>query len=314
MAEDIKVNAKAEKIENDKTKSQAEAAKTIKKKQEEAKEKALKAQEESKTKTEEKVKEAESKKESNNNTATALATAAVTALGASKTVKSAKSFVKGLLLGLIIGGLVMTYLTSRGFLNIGQKVESVKEEADTLLDETFLGYTAADFQDAVLGAASEHKELIVMEQPLEVSTTLTKAGLANLEIFSKTKTITYHGTGVYTVDLNSFSKENINVDEDSKTVTITIPHAQLQYINPDLEATEFEDTEKGLLAFGDLSLTTEQQNELQKAVEDSMREELEKEEILAQADEFAKLKTWELFQPLVSAVSPEYVVQIEISD
>ena len=37
-----------------------------------------------------------------------------------------------------------------------------------------------------------------------------------------------------------------------------------------------------------------------------------KKEIFEQADEFAKLKTWQIFQPLVTSVSPEFVVEMVI--
>ena len=191
------------------------------------------------------------------------------------------------------------------------KVASTKEGADALLDEGLLGYTAADFQNAILGAATQHQELVVMEQPLEISTTITKAGLGNLNIFSKIKTVTYYGTGVYTVDLKNIDKDHIKVDTDAKTVTVIIPHAVLQYVNPDLSKTEFEDTEKGLLAFGDLSLTTEQQNQLSQSVTAAMKERLEEDDLFKQADEYATMKTWEIFQPLITAVSSEYKVVMQ---
>ncbi|WP_321973688.1 hypothetical protein [Paratractidigestivibacter sp.] len=60
--------------------------------------------------------------------------------------------------------------------------------------------------------------------------------------------------------------------------TVTIPHATQQYVNPDYGSMQFEDTQKGLLAFGDLALA-------------------------------AELKTWEMFQPPITAVSSEYKVE-----
>ena len=168
-----------------------------------------------------------------------------------------------------------------------------------------------DFEEAVLGAASEHSELIVMEQPLSINTTITRSGLGNLAIFSKVKDVTYYGTGVYTVDLSRIDAGHIRLDEFNRRVNILIPHAVLQYVNPDLEKTEFQDTEKGWLAFGDIKLTAEEQNELEKSVHAAMEERLNEDDLLIQADEFAILKTWEIFQPLITAVSPEYTVEME---
>ena len=54
----------------------------------------------------------------------------------------------------------------------------------------------------------------------------------------------------------------------------------------------------------------EQQNQLEVAVNDAMRERLLKTDLTELAEEYAKLKTWEVFQPLISAVTPEYKVEI----
>lgn len=182
--------------------------------------------------------------------------------------------------------------------------------ADEVLENGLFTYTAVDFQDAILGEASQHQELIVMEQPLEIATTITKAGLGNLQIFSKMKTITYYGTGVYTVDMAGIDADHIKVDMDKKQVTVVIPHSCLQYINPDLDKTQFEDTEKGLLAFGDIKLKTEDQNRLLQSVYKSMEEKLTEAEVFQMADEYASVSTWQMFQPLVTAVSPEFTVEI----
>jgi len=176
------------------------------------------------------------------------------------------------------------------------------------------GPSSVEFEEAVLEAASEHSELIVMEQPLSIPTTITKSGLGNLAIFSKVKDVTYYGTGVYTVDLSKIDAKHIRTDLFNRSVNILIPHAVLQYVNPDLSRTEFQDTEKGWLAFGDIKLSAEESNELEKSVMSAMEERLNRDDLLIQADEFAVLKTWEIFQPIIASVSPEYTVEMEFSE
>ncbi|MBQ1810427.1 MAG: hypothetical protein II016_04840, partial [Erysipelotrichaceae bacterium] len=57
--------------------------------------------------------------------------------------------------------------------------------------------------------------------------------------------------------------------------------------------------------------TTEQQNELQVSVEQAMRQELEtNENVLKNADEMAVMKTWEIFQPLITSVAVDYRVEM----
>ncbi|MDO4183293.1 MAG: DUF4230 domain-containing protein [Coriobacteriia bacterium] len=320
----IKVSSTAKTVSNATTKRQEEELAAAKKKQQEANKQADAAKKAASTSSSSTAKKSTTTSTSTSSTSSKSSKSnaalekqvedlaadavggAVTALASSKTGGFLKGLIIGLLVGALAAGLVCFTLQDQLF----GKVKTVKESADAVLDETFLGYTDVDFQNAVLGEATQHQELIVMEQPLEISSTITKAGLGNLSIFSKVKNVIYAGTGVYTVNLQNVKANNIAVDNTAKTVTVTVPHATLQYINPDYESMQFEDTEKGLLAFGDLSLTVEQQNELEKSVQTAMRERLEQDDLTTKADEFAQMKTWETFQPLVSAVSPQYKVVI----
>ena len=312
---ELKVSAKAKTVSNAETKKKEAELEASKKKQAEAKEKAEAARKEASKKKEESEKKTTStKKESSqvldSDTEKLLAEGAAAA-GSVLLAKKNKGFFSGFIIGAIVGALLVGILCV-GFKDaLFGKVETTKETADEVLDETFTGYTAVDFQDAILGEAEQHQEVIVMEQPLEITTTITKAGLGGLKIFSKVKTINYAGTGVYTVNMKGFTKDNVTVDEDSKTVTVKIPHSTLQYTNIDYDKVEFDDTEKGLLAFGDLSLTTEQQNTLEKSIQDAMKEKLETDELFSKADEFAQMSVWNMFQPLVTAISPEYVLEVE---
>ena len=218
-------------------------------------------------------------------------------------------FFRGLLIGFLVGVITLWCLTMKGCEPF-KKIQQAKDDFDEIITSHFFTYTALDFGETIVKEAEAHSELVVMEQPLEVSTTVTKAGLGNLEIFSKTKTITYFGKGVFTVDLNRVTRDKVITNEEEKTVTILLPKPTLQYLDVDLSKTVFEDTEKGFLAFGDLALTMEQQQEIQKSIEAKMKEMLSEEEVKAEAVNFARMKTWELFQPLVTAVDPEYRVVI----
>lgn len=309
-------------VENEKTQQQQQEADDIRKRREKAErdaetarreaaeKKAAEEAERRRREEERKAAEAEAKRKKEEERQ-ALAAAGTAVLGAAvQGARKAKSgFWKGLIAGILIGAIGAVLLAPS---LLAAPAAPVHTSEEAVLEETAPGYTALDFQNAVLGTASEHQELIVMEQPLELSSTITKAGLGNLAVFRKTKTFTCFGTGVYTVDLKHIDAAHILVDEAQKEVTIRIPHAVLQYVNPDYDRMEFEDTDKGILSFGDLTLTLEQQNEVQKAVQQTMTEYLSRDSVLAQADEFARMKTWDTFQPIVSAVSPEFTVNMEI--
>lgn len=327
---DLQIDTSAQTVKNEKTKKQEEALQKAK----EAKAAAEKEAEKERIKNamKEEIKEQISKedssskdKESKNSSSAALAAGGASLVGAlvdiaADGIKGSGSSKKkgggkgkfwlGAVVGLIVGAGIMLIvgILSKGMI-FGTN-QTTLTTADEVLETGMIGYTAVDFQNAVLGEASQHQELIVMEQPLEIATTVTKAGLGNMQIFSKMKTITYYGTGVYTIDMSKIDADHIEVDLEKKQVMIKIPHSCLQYINPDLDKTEFEDTEKGLLAFGDIKLKTEDQNRLLQAVYKSMEDRLDEDDLFQMADEYASMSSWQMFQPLVSAVSPEFSVEI----
>ena len=86
-----------------------------------------------------------------------------------------------LVIVLILTG-IMGALTIR---NSNPEVMPVEDHDLTLENNGILGFSAADFEEPVLGAASRKKLLIVEEQEVYVNTTLTDSGLFNLGLFNK---------------------------------------------------------------------------------------------------------------------------------
>jgi hypothetical protein len=179
----------------------------------------------------------------------------------------------------------------------------------TLLPDEVMGYNSIDFQEAILGESREKQELVVMEQDVQIDSTISNA-LANIALFKKTKVIHSFGTGVYTIDMSKIDSDHIVVDETAKTVTVTVPHSILQYVNIDVNKTTFEETEHTIFKIGDIKLTQEQQNVLDQSIDEVLRAELNVQTLFDQADEIGVLKVQEIFQPLVSAVSEEFLVVV----
>jgi hypothetical protein len=181
---------------------------------------------------------------------------------------------------------------------------------DSLAPDEVMGYNSIDFQEAILGEARERSALIVWEQDVQVDSEISNA-FANLSFLKKTKMIHTFGTGKYTVELGGIDNDHIKVDDDAKTVTITVPHSVLDSVSIFPEQTTFEDTEHTLpIKIGDIKLTQEQQNELDKSIDTTIREELNKPEHFAKADEVAIVTIQEIFQPLVTAVSDQFEVLV----
>lgn len=190
--------------------------------------------------------------------------------------------------------------------------ESSAQEHDLVLeDHGVFGYTAADFADAVLGDQSKLCKLQVLKQEVSELSTVTDTGLGNFKIFSKNQLITYHGTAIYTVDLSKLKKSDFVLDEDKKELTIYIPHTVLEPINIQSSDIEFGDVNRGLLAFGDINATPQQIAAVQSKAQEMMEKKIAKQNIAEDADRFAKLVVWELFQPVVNSVSKGYSLVVD---
>ena len=186
------------------------------------------------------------------------------------------------------------------------------EDNDLVLeDRGIFGYTAANFQEAILGDSEKLKKLEVFQQEVSDIGTAVETGFANLKVFTKNQLITYNGTAVYTVDLSKLSENDILFDEEEKMITIQIPHAVQEEINIPEDKIQFGDTSKGLLAFGDLKMTAEQAAQIQTGAREKMETKLEEQHAQETADRFAKLVVWEMYSPIVKGVAKDYSLEVE---
>ena len=168
---------------------------------------------------------------------------------------------------------------------------------------------SADIAEAVLGEMRTQSSLVALERDASVDTTVSTA-LLDWDVFRKTKTIRCYGTGVYTVELGGFTDDDITVDDALRIVTVSIPHAELAYVTVDLEKTEFEETQHGFLSFGELKLTPEQQNALERETEASLRDKLNDGATLNEADAAARKALEQLLTPIVSAADDAWLVKV----
>ena len=168
----------------------------------------------------------------------------------------------------------------------------------------------SDICNIILGEAREKKNLIVLEQDVEVTSSLESTPFIQWDVFKKAKTIFSFGTGVYTVDMGAITQANISINDNTRVISITIPKTVLDHVYVDKEKMKMSDTEHGLLAFGDIQLTVEQQKELDESIVEAMQNKLGEADIVARADETALAKVSEIFQPLINLKYSEYRVKV----
>ena len=126
--------------------------------------------------------------------------------------------------------------------------------------------------------------------------------------------ITYHGTAVYTVDLSKLSRDNITLDEEKQVVTLRIPHAQQEKINIPSDEITFGDVKKGILALGNMNVTPEDMAKVQTEAAKKMEEQLKNSHVIDEADRFAKMSVWEIYQPMVNKVTTGYSLEVLFED
>ena len=187
----------------------------------------------------------------------------------------------------------------------------VEDRDLTLENHGVLGYTAADFQDAILGDSKQLKKLEVFTTDISGAATLIDTGLGNLKVFTKSQLLTYKGTVTYTVDLGELEKDDITLDEESMTVHVKIPHVVQGEININENEIEVGDVDRGLLGIGEISMTPEENQKVQSEARNKMQETLDEEDTISEADRFAKMSVWEIYQPIIDKVTTGYSLKVE---
>jgi len=168
-------------------------------------------------------------------------------------------------------------------------------------NDPVLGYTTVELKEMIAGKAREKKELIIYEQDFEASVDYTDM-LWNIDWFAKTQTVHMYGTASYTVDLDEVGEDDVTVDEIDRKIIVTIPHAAFRSIEMDYDKTTFDDIERKIFGWGDIKLNSEQQNLVQKSMQEAMEEEASSQSAIERADEAARKQVSELYSDFLKGV------------
>ena len=224
------------------------------------------------------------------------------------------SIIKLVLCIVIIGGLIYGYTSLRNKADRNfQILASVDSHDMTLENHGIFGYKAVDFSKVILGEAKRQTLLIVDEQEVSINSTITNAGFLDIGIFSKNQSVTYYGTGTYTIDLSQLTEDDISLDDSTFTVTVTVPYPELHSVAFDPNKTVVGDVDRGWLAFGDITMTSDEQKKVEEEAVKRLTEELSESDCFDKAARYAKLSATELFQPIIEQVSPAYKLNVVVA-
>ena len=162
-------------------------------------------------------------------------------------------------------------------------------------------------QDEILSIAEEENlikeirgtsKIIPLEIELSKSITIDKSW-GNLEIFQKYKRIKFFANCSFFIDLSNIKEEDIIVDKNNNVIDITIPNPQIFTIDIIPEKTVYEDSSNGLLRFGEIMLTSEEFESVQKNVYKSFEETLNQKDIYEKAIYSSKISLTNLLEKII---------------
>ena len=173
-----------------------------------------------------------------------------------------------------------------------------------------------NFSEILLGKQEETRKLIVSTQEATVSTELSDRLLQKLDFdfLKKTQKVSYTGKGYFVVDLDNLTGEDIIEDKEKRIITIKIGHAYLQTIEIDPDKVIVDEVKEGLLARGDIELTVEDYNIIEKELRSLLESEFDTAENGQEADNLALKMVREVYEPVIEAIDQRYSVMVEFKE
>jgi len=193
---------------------------------------------------------------------------------------------------------------------VASEIEQEMAENHIVLSRKGGRRTVADFKDPIILAHGKDARLIVYTAELSEIVSMADEGWGGFKWNSTYQEAKYFGQAEYTVDLSQLSEEDFIVNNEQKILTVRIPYAVLSPINILNDKTQFKDTEKGWLGPKEVKMTSEELNKIMLEIEEKMKAQLIDENIMAKANEEAKVVVAELLTATIQTVDPEFTVVV----
>ncbi len=235
-----------------------------------------------------------------------------------KPVSKVHALKKLLVLFLVFAVIIVSIIVIRSFPekesefvdSVAGEIEQEMAENQIVLSKKGGRRTVADFKDPIIIAHGKDARLIVYTAELSEVVSMADEGWGGFKWNSTYQEAKYFGQAEYTVDLSRLSEEDFIVNNEQKILTVRIPYAVLSPINILNDKTQFKDTEKGWLGPKEVKMTSEELNKIMLEVEEKMKAQLIDENIMAKANEEAKIVVAELLTATIQAVDPEFTVVV----
>jgi hypothetical protein len=165
-------------------------------------------------------------------------------------------------------------------------------------------------KETLVSSIRQRQKLITTEVELNERMT-ADSRWGDWDIFKKIQNINFVGTGLYSVDLSNLSIKNIDIN--NKTVTITLPSPAIEMVTTNPDKTSYEKTDNGIFRFGEIKLSTEDQQLLQKTVESKMRDKMLEKQYYDTAIGNSEKSMISLIKSIVNTTNFSYIIKIKFS-
>lgn len=155
-------------------------------------------------------------------------------------------------------------------------------------------------EETLVNEVRSVNKIIPLEVELSESITLDNS-FGNLEIFKKSKKLTFFATCSYSMDLSKLNKNDIILDKDTNEITIYLPKPEIFSINIDENKTIYSEPNLGLLRFGDIQISTEKLGYIRNKLTESFKNKMNDDDLYKKAIN----NTTTLLQNLINNLTAE---------
>ncbi|WP_238883521.1 DUF4230 domain-containing protein [Clostridium sp. YIM B02551] len=165
-------------------------------------------------------------------------------------------------------------------------------------------------QESIVDKIHETQKIIPLETDLE-ERILIDDSWGDWEVFKKVKGMVFYGKGSYSIDFASIDKNNIVINNSSNIINITLPKPQIEDIALYEDKTLYETTTNGLLRFGEIKLSPEENSTICKEVKDKMKEKMLQDDLYSMAESKSQEAVKNILSPLLPNSKTEIVINYQ---
>lgn len=165
-------------------------------------------------------------------------------------------------------------------------------------------------KETLVTQIKQKQKLITTEVKLNEKITIDNSW-GDWQVFKKIQTIDFIGTGIYTVDLSNLSSKNVTINGNNISINLSKPTVEMPTLDPN--KTTFEPIEKGWFRFGDIKLSTEDQELLRRDVQDKMKDKMLESKYYDEAVKNSQKSMNSIIEPIVNASGNTYNLQINFN-